>query len=120
MDIIDIEEEEIDAEILDAMSVRQAHFDDALKITNPSTLRETTVEVPNVKWEDIGGYDEVKQLLIQTIMYPITYPDVYLKYGQKPSRGALLWGPPGMWIDVYMNYLNLNVVFVYLPVFRLR
>ena len=96
MDIIDIEEEEIDAEILDAMSVRQAHFDDALKITNPSTLRETTVEVPNVKWEDIGGYDEVKQLLIQTIMYPITYPDVYLKYGQKPSRGALLWGPPGM------------------------
>ena len=95
MDIIDIEEEVIDAEILDAMSVRQAHFDDALKICNPSTLRETTVEVPNVKWEDIGGYDDVKQLLIQTIMYPITYPDVYLKYGQKPSRGALLWGPPG-------------------------
>jgi len=95
MDIIDVEEEVIDAEVLDAMSVRQAHFDDALKLCNPSTLRETTVEVPNVKWEDIGGYDDVKQLLIQTIMYPITYPDIYLKYGQKPSRGCLLWGPPG-------------------------
>jgi transitional endoplasmic reticulum ATPase len=95
MDIIDLEEETIDAEILDAMSVRQQHFDDGLKTSNPSTLRETAVEVPNVKWEDIGGYDEVKQLLIQTIMYPITYPDIYLKYGQKPSRGCLLWGPPG-------------------------
>lgn len=56
---------------------------------NPSVLRETTVEVPNVKWEDIGGYDEVKQMLIQTIMYPITYPDIYLKYGQRPSRVRL-------------------------------
>lgn len=95
MDVIDIEEEVIDAEILDAMSVRQAHFEDALKSVNPSSLRETVVEVPDVKWEDIGGLEEVKRNLIEMIQYPIEYPEIFQKYGQKPSRGALLWGPPG-------------------------
>eukprot|EP00455_Lapot_gusevi_P031405 TRINITY_DN3404_c0_g1_i1.p1 TRINITY_DN3404_c0_g1~~TRINITY_DN3404_c0_g1_i1.p1 ORF type:complete len:814 (-),score=342.25 TRINITY_DN3404_c0_g1_i1:253-2694(-) len=95
MDVIDIEEEVIDAEILDAMCVSQQHFDEALKLVNPSVLRETTVEVPNVKWEDIGGLEDVKKDLIEMVQYPIDYPDIYLKYGQKPSRGALLWGPPG-------------------------
>lgn len=95
MDIIDIEDEVIDAEILDAMAVRQSHFEDALQTVNPSSLRETVVQVPDVKWEDIGGLEQVKKDLIEMIQYPIEYPEIYTKYGQKPSRGALLWGPPG-------------------------
>jgi transitional endoplasmic reticulum ATPase len=86
MDIIDIEEENIDAEILDAMSVTQAHFEDAMQHINPSSLRETVVEVPDVKWEDIGGLEEVKKNLIEMIQYPIEYPEIFQKYGQKPSR----------------------------------
>jgi len=95
MDVIDIEDENIDADVLEAMSVSQAHFEDALKNVNPSSLRETVVEVPDVKWEDIGGLEEVKRNLIEMIQYPIQYPEIFQKYGQKPSRGALLWGPPG-------------------------
>jgi transitional endoplasmic reticulum ATPase len=60
MDLIDIEDEQIDAEILDSMAVNQDHFRHALAQSNPSSLRETVVEVPNVTWEDIGGLEEVK------------------------------------------------------------
>jgi len=95
LEFIDIEEEEIDAEILDAMAVQQLHFTDAMKVVNPSTLRETHVQTPNVKWEDIGGLEKTKKDLIEMVQYPIEYPEIYRKYGQTPSRGALLWGPPG-------------------------
>jgi transitional endoplasmic reticulum ATPase len=60
MDLIDIEDEEIDAEILDSMAVNQDHFRHALGVSNPSSLRETVVEVPNISWDDIGGLEEVK------------------------------------------------------------
>jgi transitional endoplasmic reticulum ATPase len=60
MDLIDIEDEQIDAEILDSMAVNQAHFKHALGVSNPSSLRETVVEVPNISWDDIGGLEDVK------------------------------------------------------------
>lgn len=95
LEFIDIEDEQIDAEILDAMSVQQLHFDEAMKLISPSSLRETTVTVPDTKWEDIGGLEDTKKKLIEMVVYPIQYPDIYAKFGQRPSRGALLWGPPG-------------------------
>lgn len=95
LDFIDIEDEVIDAEVLDAMAVQQFHFTDAMKVVCPSSIRETTVQVPNVKWEDIGGLEQTKKDLIEMVQYPIEYPEIYAKYGQSPSRGALLWGPPG-------------------------
>merc|ERR1712159_917851 len=95
LEFIDIEEEEIDAVILDSMAVQQIHFDDAMKIVNPSTLRETHVQTPNIKWKDIGGLEQTKKDMIEMVQYPIEYPEIYRKYGQTPSRGALLWGPPG-------------------------
>ena len=60
MDLIDIEDEQIDAEILDSMAVNQDHFRHALAQSNPSSLRETVVEVPNITWDDIGGLEGVK------------------------------------------------------------
>lgn len=95
LEFIDIEDEVIDAEILDAMAVQQFHFTDAMKLVSPSSLRETVVQPTNVKWEDIGGLEETKRKLIEMVVYPIEYPEVYSKFGQKPTRGALLWGPPG-------------------------
>merc|ERR1712190_550831 len=95
LDFIDIEADEIDADILDAMNVEQYHFDDAMKHVSPSSIRETAVQIPDVKWQDIGGLESTKKNMIEMVQYPIEYPEIYAKYGQSPSRGALLWGPPG-------------------------
>jgi transitional endoplasmic reticulum ATPase len=95
MDLIDIEEETIDAEVLDAMSVNQAHFKYALGVSNPSSLRETTVEVPNITWADIGGLVEVKNELRELVQYPVEHPEKFEKFGMPPSRGCLFYGPPG-------------------------
>merc|ERR1719323_2847729 len=77
------------------MSVQQFHFNEAMKLISPSSLRETVVQPTNVKWEDIGGLEATKKKLIEMVVYPIEYPEIYAKFGQKPTRGALLWGPPG-------------------------
>jgi transitional endoplasmic reticulum ATPase len=95
MDVIDIEEETIDAEVLDAMSVTQEHFKTAMGTCNPASLRETVVEVPDVKWEDIGGLEEVKRNLQEMILYPIEHPDKFQKFNMTPSKGVLFYGPPG-------------------------
>jgi transitional endoplasmic reticulum ATPase len=95
MEVIDIEEQTIDAEILAAMAVTQEHFTSGLKLTNPSVLRSTVVQVPNVSWDDIGGLEDVKKQLIEMVQWPFEHPEVFLKYGQKPSRGCLFFGPPG-------------------------
>merc|ERR1711920_76810 len=95
MDLIDIEDEHIDAEILDSMAVTQAHFRHSLGQTNPSSLRETIVEVPNVTWDDIGGLEEVKKHLNEMILYPVEHPEKFEKFGMSPSKGVLFYGPPG-------------------------
>eukprot|EP00916_Digyalum_oweni_P010029 GHVL01016889.1.p1 GENE.GHVL01016889.1~~GHVL01016889.1.p1 ORF type:complete len:791 (+),score=179.11 GHVL01016889.1:39-2411(+) len=95
MDLIDLDEETIDAEVLDSMSVTQDHFNVAMGSCNPSSLRETVVEVPNVKWDDIGGLEDVKRNLQEMILYPIDHPDKFEKFGMSPSRGVLFYGPPG-------------------------
>lgn len=63
MDVIDLEEDSIDATILNSMAVTNEHFQTALGTSNPSALRETVVEVPNVTWEDVGGLENVKREL---------------------------------------------------------
>ena len=63
--------------------------------TNPSALRETVVQIPDVTWEDVGGLHEVKDELQETVMYPILHPDKFEKFGMKPSTGVLFYGPPG-------------------------
>ena len=50
----------------------QDHFHTAMGMTNPSALRETVVEVPNTKWDDIGGLEETKRNLQEMILYPIS------------------------------------------------
>jgi len=95
MDLIDLDEETIDAEILDSMAVTQDHFKVAMGTCNPSSLRETVVEVPNIKWDDIGGLEDTKRALQETILYPIDHPEKFEKFGMTPSRGVLFYGPPG-------------------------
>lgn len=95
MDLIDLEDEQIDAEVLDSLAVSQENFRWALGKSNPSALRETAVEVPSVTWEDIGGLEKVKKELQELVQYPVEHPDKFLKFGMTPSKGVLFYGPPG-------------------------
>jgi transitional endoplasmic reticulum ATPase len=95
MDLIDLEEENIDAEVLNSLAVSQENFKWALGQSNPSALRETVVEVPNVTWDDIGGLENVKRELQELVQYPVEHPEKFLKFGMTPSRGVLFYGPPG-------------------------
>merc|ERR1711970_910425 len=95
MDIIDIDDDTIDAEVLNALCVTNEHFKFAMGTTNPSSLRETVVEIPNVTWDDIGGLEETKKELQEMILYPIEHPDKFQKFGMHPSKGVLFYGPPG-------------------------
>ena len=95
MDLIDIEEETIDAEVINLLAVTQDNFRAALSKSNPSALRETAVEIPNVTWDDVGGLENVKRELQELVQYPVEHPDMFLKFGMSPSRGVLFYGPPG-------------------------
>ncbi|KAL2936119.1 Cell division cycle protein 48-like protein [Bienertia sinuspersici] len=95
MDVIDLEDETIDAEVLNSMAVTNEHFQTALGTSNPSALRETVVEVPNVSWDDIGGLETIKRELQETVQYPVEHPEKFEKFGMSPSKGVLFYGPPG-------------------------
>ncbi|XP_063540402.1 transitional endoplasmic reticulum ATPase TER94 isoform X3 [Cydia strobilella] len=95
MDLIDLEDDQIDAEVLNSLAVTMDNFRYAMTKSSPSALRETVVEVPNVSWTDIGGLQSVKRELQELVQYPVEHPDKFLKFGMQPSRGVLFYGPPG-------------------------
>ncbi|KAK9891233.1 hypothetical protein WA026_013547 [Henosepilachna vigintioctopunctata] len=95
MDLIDLEDEQIDAEVLNSLAVTMENFRYAMSKSSPSALRETVVEVPNITWDDIGGLQNVKKELQELVQYPVEHPDKFLKFGMQPSRGVLFYGPPG-------------------------
>ncbi|MHA2073912.1 MAG: AAA family ATPase, partial [Candidatus Hodarchaeales archaeon] len=82
-------------EILQKLVVSKEHFSEALKNTEPSAMREVLIEIPNVRWNDIGGLENVKQQLIEAVEWPIAYPEIFLRHGITPPHGILLYGPPG-------------------------
>jgi len=92
---IDLQQERIPQEVLEQMEVSFQDFINAFKEITPTALREVYVEVPNVRWDDIGGLEEVKQELREAVEWPIKYPDAFKKVGIKPPKGVLLYGPPG-------------------------
>merc|ERR1712176_1656203 len=94
-DLIDLEEETIDAEVMDSLAVTNEDFKFAMGKSTPSALRETVVEVPNVSWTDIGGLESVKRELQELVQYPVEHPEKFLKFGMNPSKGVLFYGPPG-------------------------
>ena len=79
----------------------------ALSKSNPSALRETAVEVPNVTWNDVGGLENVKKELQELVQYPVEHPDQYLKFGMTPSKGVLFYGPPGKLTNCHSTLLYL-------------
>jgi transitional endoplasmic reticulum ATPase len=92
---IDLEAETIPAEILDQLKVCKEDFFSALREMEPSALREVLVESPNVHWDDIGGLEEVKQELRESVEWPLRYGDLFDYMHAEPPKGILLYGPPG-------------------------
>jgi transitional endoplasmic reticulum ATPase len=92
---IDYSEENISPELLESLEVTMKDFLDAYKEITPTAMREVEVEVSSVKWEDIGGLEEVKQKLIEAIEWPLKYPEKFSRMGISPPKGVLLYGPPG-------------------------
>ena len=89
------EEEPIPKEILERLRITQQDFKDALKVVRPSALREVLVEIPNLKWSDVGGLEDVKQELIEAVEWPLKHPASFKRLGVKPPKGILLYGAPG-------------------------
>ena len=89
------EEQMIPESVLKDLKISDKDFDDALKVVRPSAMREVLVETPNIKWQDIGGLEDVKQELKEAVEWPLKYSESFEKMGIKPPRGLLIYGPPG-------------------------
>ncbi|MFC7042725.1 CDC48 family AAA ATPase [Halonotius sp. GCM10025705] len=92
---LDLESDEIDAEVLESIEVLESDLKAALKGIEPSALREVFVEVPDVTWEDVGGLEDTKERLRETIQWPLEYPEVFEELDMAAAKGVMLYGPPG-------------------------
>ncbi len=92
---IDLEAENIPAEILNNITVTNKDFQEALKDVEPSAMREVLVEVPQINWDDVGNLNEAKEELKEAIEWPLKYPELFSQMDAQPPKGILLHGPPG-------------------------
>jgi len=92
---LNLGEDVIPNEILDALSVELKDFDNALKRVQPSAMREVMVEAPTITWDDIGGLDAPRDRLREGVELPLKHPDAFRRLGIRPAKGFLLYGPPG-------------------------
>jgi transitional endoplasmic reticulum ATPase len=92
---IDLEDEKIPPEILQKMEVRMDDFIAAYREITPTAMREVHIEIPNVQWEDIGNLYKVKEMLTESVEWPIKTPEIFDRMGIQPPSGILLYGPPG-------------------------
>ncbi|MGQ9469732.1 MAG: CDC48 family AAA ATPase [Nitrososphaerales archaeon] len=92
---VNLEGERIPPEVLERMVVTAQDFQMASREIVPTALREFYIEKPSVKWEDIGGLEEVKRIISQNVIRSIKNPEEFQRLGVKPPRGALMYGPPG-------------------------
>ncbi len=93
--LLDLEREEIPLEVLETIEVKMEDFMSAFREITPSALREIEVEVPTVRWDDIGGLEDVKQQLREAVEWPLKHPEFFRELGIDPPKGILLYGPPG-------------------------
>jgi transitional endoplasmic reticulum ATPase len=92
---IDFEMADIPYEKIRELEVRMDNFLDTMKEVEPSAIREVFVEIPDVKWSDVGGLDTIKEELKEAVEWPIKYADVFKKSRTNPPKGILLYGQPG-------------------------
>ncbi|MBS3815254.1 MAG: AAA family ATPase, partial [Hadesarchaea archaeon] len=92
---IKLEEKIIPDEVLEGLEVTKEDFSAAMRQVEPSAMREVLIQVPDVNWKDVGGLEDVKQDLKESVELPIKNPDAFEKLGIEAPHGTLLYGPPG-------------------------
>ena len=92
---IDLDEEKVSSEILQKIQITNEDFTDALKEVRPSALREVQIQIPNVSWSDVGGLNQLKEELQESVEWPIKYKKAYEYVNVETPKGILLHGPPG-------------------------
>jgi transitional endoplasmic reticulum ATPase len=92
---IDLDEEKLPPETLDKLIVIGEDYKKALVEVTPSGMREVYIENPDIKWDEVGGLDEVKQELQEAVEWPMKFPQLYDKLGHQMPRGILLHGESG-------------------------
>jgi transitional endoplasmic reticulum ATPase len=92
---LNLEDDEIPQDVLDQLEVNSGDFEEALREIQPSAVREVFIEVPNVKWSDIGGLENVIQELVEVVEWPLKRPEAFRRLGINPPKGVLIYGPPG-------------------------
>jgi transitional endoplasmic reticulum ATPase len=112
-------EDDIPADAIEKMMVTGEDFDEALKETEPSAMREVLVDVPKVTWKDLGGLGPLKQEIIEAIEWPLNHPDKFLQMGIRSPKGILFYGPPGtgktLIAQAVANETNANFISVRVP-----
>jgi len=89
------EDEAIPKEVLAKLKVGKKDFEYAMRMVQPSGMREVLIEIPKVKWKEVGGLKDVKQSLKEAVEWPLKNPDSFKNLGIKPPKGILMYGPPG-------------------------
>ncbi|KPV62335.1 MAG: VCP-like ATPase [Candidatus Bathyarchaeota archaeon BA2] len=92
---INLEEERIPPSVLEKMEILMEDFLNAYREVTPTAMREVYIEVPAVRWEEIGGLEDVKEELREAVEWPLKNPEVFKRMGIRPPKGILLYGPPG-------------------------
>lgn len=95
MPSIDFERNVIPEEAILALEVSMDDFLNALREIEPSAIREVFTEIPEVGFSAIGGHEDIKRILSETVKDPLYHPDVYAKANTRPAKGILLTGAPG-------------------------
>uniref|UniRef100_W5K8T5 non-chaperonin molecular chaperone ATPase n=1 Tax=Astyanax mexicanus TaxID=7994 RepID=W5K8T5_ASTMX len=84
-----------DPEVMDRVKVTASDLRLAMKHVKPSAMREVAIDVPKVRWSDVGGMEDVKLKLKQAVEWPLKHPEAFARLGIAPPKGVLLYGPPG-------------------------
>jgi transitional endoplasmic reticulum ATPase len=117
--LMDLKSGDLPEEEVDRLQVTPADFEDALKEVEPSALREVFLEVPEVGWEDIGGLNRVKEILRQSVEWPLWNDELYRQLDTRPPKGILLYGRAGSGKTLLVKALaresGLNFIFVQGP-----
>jgi transitional endoplasmic reticulum ATPase len=92
---IDLDEEDIPPSLIDRMIIKREDFQGALAEVEPSAMREVLVEIPKIDWDDVGGLEDAKRDIKESIEWPLRTPERFERMGIDPPKGVMLYGPPG-------------------------
>src|SRR6056297_3341652 len=113
---IDLDEEDIPPSLIDRMIVKRDDIGGALNEVEPSAMREVLVELPKITWDDVGGLEDPKQQVKESVEWPMNSPEKFERLGISPPSGVLLYGPPGtgktLMAKAVANETNANFISV--------